>query len=133
MPRINGAGQEYDPSSTLYRYVDEAQDNLIVDMLCEMFHSVCARSGYFSPYILAAYLVLRALCRNPNGLFWAGDTAQTIAVGSSFTFNELKSMMYRVEVGSCAWVDLPFALIQTFFSEGASKDSEEHPVPVKYA
>ncbi|KAI1785405.1 hypothetical protein LXA43DRAFT_132191 [Ganoderma leucocontextum] len=53
---------------------DEAQDNLIVDML-----------------------LLRSLCNNPNGLCWAGDTAQTIALGSSFKFSELTSMIYRVE------------------------------------
>jgi hypothetical protein len=42
--------------------------------------------------------VLRRLCRNPDGLFWAGDTAQTISAGSSFTFNELKSFLFRFEV-----------------------------------
>ncbi|ESK85770.1 hypothetical protein Moror_2448 [Moniliophthora roreri MCA 2997] len=57
-----------------YLYVDEVQDNLMID----------------------AYL-MRYLCRNPAGLFWAGDTAQTISVGSSFRFNELKSFLYRVE------------------------------------
>ena len=44
--------------------------------------------------------VLRSLCRNPNGLFWAGDTAQTIAIGSSFRFNDLKAFLYRLEVCS---------------------------------
>ncbi|KAK7034640.1 hypothetical protein VNI00_012282 [Paramarasmius palmivorus] len=57
-----------------YLYVDEVQDNLMID----------------------AYL-MRYLCRNPTGLFWAGDTAQTISVGSSFRFNELKSFLYREE------------------------------------
>ncbi|KAI0791849.1 hypothetical protein C8Q75DRAFT_57347 [Abortiporus biennis] len=55
-------------------YVDEAQDNLLIDAL-----------------------VLRSICRNPNGLFWAGDTAQTISAGSAFRFNDLKAFMYRVE------------------------------------
>ncbi|KAJ7836348.1 hypothetical protein B0H14DRAFT_2794293 [Mycena olivaceomarginata] len=41
--------------------------------------------------------VLRSICYNPNGLFWAGDTAQTISVGSSFRFNELKAFLYRIE------------------------------------
>lgn len=45
-----------------------------------------------------AYSVLRLLCRNPDGLFWAGDTAQTISVGSAFRFDDLKSFLYRVEV-----------------------------------
>ena len=44
--------------------------------------------------------VLRNLCRYPQGIFIAGDTAQTIAVGSSFRFEDLKSFLYRIEVGS---------------------------------
>ncbi|KAI0030326.1 hypothetical protein K488DRAFT_54482, partial [Vararia minispora EC-137] len=42
--------------------------------------------------------VLRLLCRNPDGLFWAGDTAQTISLGSVFTFADLSSFLYRYEV-----------------------------------
>ncbi|KAF8641227.1 hypothetical protein AX17_000861 [Amanita inopinata Kibby_2008] len=57
-----------------YLYVDEAQDNLIIDAL-----------------------LLRCLCNNPNGLFWAGDTAQTISSGCSFRFQDLKAMLYRME------------------------------------
>lgn len=57
-----------------YLYVDETQDNILVDTL-----------------------VLRSLCYNPNGLFWAGDTAQTISAGSSFRFNELKAFLHRIE------------------------------------
>ena len=30
-------------------------------------------------------------------MFWAGDTAQTISVGSAFRFNDLKSFLYRYE------------------------------------
>ena len=41
--------------------------------------------------------VLRALCCNPDGQFWAGDTAQTISVGSSFRFDDLKAFLHRVE------------------------------------
>ncbi|KAJ6569465.1 hypothetical protein B0H19DRAFT_938852 [Mycena capillaripes] len=55
-----------------YLYVDETQDNLLS-------------------------AVLRFLCQNRNGLFWAGDTAQTISVGSSFRFNELKAFLFRIE------------------------------------
>lgn len=43
-------------------------------------------------------LVMRALCQDIHGLFWAGDTAQTISVGSSFRFNDLKAFQYRIEV-----------------------------------
>ncbi|KAH9891312.1 hypothetical protein C8Q73DRAFT_119576 [Cubamyces lactineus] len=62
-------GQEVD-----FIYVDEAQDNLLIDAV-----------------------VLRTLCRNPRGMFWAGDTAQTISVGSAFRFNDLKAFLYRYE------------------------------------
>jgi len=41
--------------------------------------------------------VLRTLCSNPDGLFWAGDTAQTLSIGSSFRFNDLKAFLHRVE------------------------------------
>ncbi|KAH7101434.1 hypothetical protein BKA62DRAFT_703810 [Auriculariales sp. MPI-PUGE-AT-0066] len=57
-----------------YLYVDEAQDNLLVDTL-----------------------MLRIICSNPDGLFWAGDTAQTISVGSSFRFNDLRAFLHRAE------------------------------------
>ncbi|KAJ7805519.1 P-loop containing nucleoside triphosphate hydrolase protein, partial [Mycena olivaceomarginata] len=63
-----------------YLYVDETQDNLLVDTLRNNMSTV-----------------LRSICQNPNGLFWAGDTAQTISVGSSFRFNELKAFLHRVE------------------------------------
>ncbi|EPQ56620.1 P-loop containing nucleoside triphosphate hydrolase protein [Gloeophyllum trabeum ATCC 11539] len=42
-------------------------------------------------------MVLRRLCKNPNGMFWAGDTAQTISIGSSFKFNDLKAFLHRLE------------------------------------
>ncbi|KAI0089802.1 hypothetical protein BDY19DRAFT_992766 [Irpex rosettiformis] len=57
-----------------FLFVDEAQDNLLIDTR-----------------------LLRFLCNNPNGLFWAGDTAQTVFAGSAFTFNELKAFMWRTE------------------------------------
>ncbi|KAK0245300.1 P-loop containing nucleoside triphosphate hydrolase protein [Armillaria nabsnona] len=55
-------------------YVDEVQDNMLIDTM-----------------------VLRALCSNPNGLFWAGDTVQTISIGSSFHFNALKAFQWNIE------------------------------------
>ncbi|TFK22052.1 hypothetical protein FA15DRAFT_758287 [Coprinopsis marcescibilis] len=57
-----------------FLYVDEAQDNMLIDSM-----------------------LLRSLCHNPLGLFWAGDTAQTIAVGNSFRFEDLKAFLYRLE------------------------------------
>ncbi|KAI0656836.1 hypothetical protein C8Q70DRAFT_1046658 [Cubamyces menziesii] len=56
-----------------FLYVDEAQDNLLVDTF-----------------------ILRTLCPNVNGMFWAGDTAQTISAGSAFKFSELKAFLYRL-------------------------------------
>ncbi|KAL1759125.1 hypothetical protein FB107DRAFT_257938 [Schizophyllum commune] len=43
------------------------------------------------------YLLLRYITGNSNGLFWAGDTAQTISVGSAFRFNDLKAYLHRLE------------------------------------
>ncbi|KAK0197996.1 hypothetical protein F5146DRAFT_1130943 [Armillaria mellea] len=62
------------PQGLDHLYVDEVQDHMLIDTM-----------------------VLRALCTNPNGLLWAGDTAQTISVGSSFNFNALKSFQWNIE------------------------------------
>ncbi|KAG2360020.1 hypothetical protein BDR07DRAFT_1487588 [Suillus spraguei] len=70
----NFPGQQVD-----YLYVDEAQDNLLIDALGE--------SSFPS-----------SIRENSNGLFWAGDTAQTISAGSSFRFNDLKAFIYRMEL-----------------------------------
>ena len=73
------------------RYVDEVQDNLLID----------AKGGHISTSIQIESShfcsVLRAICRNPDGQFWAGDTAQTISVGSSFRFDDLKAFLHRSE------------------------------------
>jgi hypothetical protein len=42
--------------------------------------------------------VIISLCRNPDGLLWAGDTAQTISIGSTFTFKQLGASVYRYQV-----------------------------------
>ncbi|KAI0353177.1 hypothetical protein OH77DRAFT_1497420 [Trametes cingulata] len=61
-----------------FLYIDEAQDNLLADT-----H------------------VLRALCPNlAHGMFWAGDTAQTIAAGSAFRFSELKAFLHQATQAS---------------------------------
>ncbi|KAG6330043.1 hypothetical protein ID866_9046 [Astraeus odoratus] len=57
-----------------FLFVPASQDNLLIDAL-----------------------LLRLICRNPEGLVWAGDTAQTISAGSSFRFDDLKAFMYRIE------------------------------------
>jgi len=76
----------------LSRYVDEVQDNLLIDTLRKAFLDI--------PVLLMiiSLSVLRSLCRRADGLFWAGDTAQTISVGSSFRFDDLKAFIFRVEV-----------------------------------
>ncbi|KAF8336973.1 uncharacterized protein EI90DRAFT_3119273 [Cantharellus anzutake] len=58
-----------------FLYVDEVQDLLTVDTK-----------------------LLRDLCPNPRGHFWGGDTAQTISVGSSFRFEDLKDLVYQEEL-----------------------------------
>lgn len=75
-------------------YVDEAQDNLLIDALGTFLFGMSFRSR---PHFVPIPQVLRKLCRNPHGMFWAGDTAQTISVGSAFRFNDLKAFLYRVE------------------------------------
>ncbi|KAG8711949.1 hypothetical protein FRC08_015211 [Ceratobasidium sp. 394] len=54
-----------------YLYVDEVQDNLMLDV-----H------------------LLRELCDQIRGTYWGGDTAQTIVAGSAFRIKELKSFVY---------------------------------------
>ncbi|KAH7337934.1 hypothetical protein B0J17DRAFT_405653 [Rhizoctonia solani] len=55
-------------------YVDEAQDNLLIDTK-----------------------LLHTLSNNPHGIFMAGDTAQTISAGSAFRFEDLKAFLWRLE------------------------------------
>jgi hypothetical protein len=62
----------------------------------------------FSSLVPKLLLVLRLLSRNPNGLFWAGDTAQTISAGSSFRFHDLKAFLHRIEVRP-----IPSGLVET--------------------
>ncbi|PVG01897.1 hypothetical protein CPB86DRAFT_698462 [Serendipita vermifera] len=66
--------KEYQLSTSLdYIYVDEVQDNLLIDAK-----------------------LLRSLCHNPHGFFWAGDTAQQIT-STAFRFSDLKAFLYRIE------------------------------------
>ena len=60
-------------------------------------------------------VVIVSLCRNPDGFLWAGDTAQTISIGSTFRFNELGSFVYRYQV--CESKALYEKLLVTVFSE----------------
>ncbi|KAH9005755.1 hypothetical protein EDB86DRAFT_2843047 [Lactarius hatsudake] len=66
----------YRPKGNLvdFVYVDEVQDLLLID----------------------ARLII-SLCRNPDGFLWAGDTAQTISIGSTFSFRELGAFVYRYQ------------------------------------
>ncbi|KAG2096318.1 uncharacterized protein F5147DRAFT_818420 [Suillus discolor] len=86
-----------------YIYVDDVQDILLIDAL-----------------------FLRQLCGHPDGLFWAGDTAQTISAGSSFRFNYLKVFLYRMEqqntsinsTGACLHQPTMFQLMTNYRSNG---------------
>jgi hypothetical protein len=51
------------------RYIDEAQDNLLIDALGKPLN-------FIQELTSLSLVVLRRLCDNPDGLFWAGDTAQ---------------------------------------------------------
>ncbi|KAF8594602.1 P-loop containing nucleoside triphosphate hydrolase protein [Ceratobasidium sp. AG-I] len=55
-----------------YLYVDEVQDNLMIDI-------------YF----------LRMLCDDINDIYWSGDSAQTVVAGSAFRIKDLKAFTYR--------------------------------------
>ncbi|CAE6496666.1 unnamed protein product [Rhizoctonia solani] len=60
-----------------YLYVDEVQDNLMIDI-----H------------------LLRTLAKNVENIYWSGDSAQTVVAGSAFRINDLKAFTYRDQVGS---------------------------------
>ena len=43
----------------------------------------------------AELFILAKLCRDPNNLFLAGDTAQSIAVGVDFRFTDVRQIFYN--------------------------------------
>ncbi|KAH7446733.1 hypothetical protein KP509_01G071000 [Ceratopteris richardii] len=43
--------------------------------------------------------LLQIVCPNPDGFFLAGDTARTIARGASFSFAQVKAMLFRANKG----------------------------------
>ena len=43
----------------------------------------------------AEIYVMAKLCRDPNNLFLAGDTAQSIAVGVDFRFTDVRQIFYN--------------------------------------
>ncbi|KAG8731048.1 hypothetical protein FRC11_005260, partial [Ceratobasidium sp. 423] len=55
-----------------YLYVDEVQDNLMIDI-----H------------------LLRTLAKSVDNIYWSGDSAQTVVAGSAFRINDLKAFTYR--------------------------------------
>ena len=83
-----GLGDELNVAS----YVDEVQDLLLIDTR-RMFHN-----WVYTDDILIRVIVIISLCRNPDGILWAGDTAQTISIGSTFTFKQLGASVYRYQV-----------------------------------
>ncbi|KAH9981609.1 P-loop containing nucleoside triphosphate hydrolase protein [Russula compacta] len=81
-------------------YVDEVQDLLLIDTR-----------------------LIISLCRNPDGLLWAGDTAQTISIGSTFTFKQLGASVYRYQRSIRALRGTPrqpegFQLLKNYRSHG---------------
>jgi hypothetical protein len=73
-------------------YVDEVQDHTILDIKRERM------SRWKDILIDFSHSVLHSLVRNRDGFCWAGDTAQTIAAGSAFRFDDLKAVVHRLEV-----------------------------------
>ena len=65
-------------NKVLSRYVDEVQDNLLIDTLSTFF-------DFHSLLNCRTVSVLRTLCNNQHGLFWAGDTAQVNSFSSGST------------------------------------------------
>ncbi|KAG9121518.1 hypothetical protein FRC07_002483 [Ceratobasidium sp. 392] len=62
-----------------YLYIDEVQDNLMVDI-----H------------------LLRTLVTTIDNVYWSGDSAQTVVAGSAFRINDLKAFTYRDQASSSA-------------------------------
>ena len=83
-----GTGDKLNATS----YVDEVQDMLLIDTK-RTFHDRSSFDG-----VLMQVAVIISLCRNPDGFLWAGDTAQTISIGSTFTFKQLGASVYRYQV-----------------------------------
>ncbi|KAG8703475.1 hypothetical protein FRC09_004144 [Ceratobasidium sp. 395] len=80
-----------DDSRVDYIFVDEVQDQLILD-IHRTFHVSLLACTLIEIF---AEIVLQSLCSNPNGGYWCGDTAQTISVGSSFRIKDLKAFIYE--------------------------------------
>ncbi|CEL56912.1 TPR and ankyrin repeat-containing protein 1 OS=Mus musculus GN=Trank1 PE=2 SV=3 [Rhizoctonia solani AG-1 IB] len=59
-----------------YLYIDEVQDNLMIDI-----H------------------LLRTLAKSVDNIYWSGDSAQTVVAGSAFRINDLKAFTYRDQAG----------------------------------
>jgi hypothetical protein len=45
----------------------------------------------------AELYLLISICRNPNGMFLTGDTAQGIMRGISFRFKDLRTLFYHAK------------------------------------
>jgi len=75
--------------------------------------------------VLMQVTVIISLCRNPDGFLWAGDTAQTISIGSTFTFKKLGASVYRYQV--CDHTE-PLNALGEPSSRGRFKRCAEPPV-----
>ena len=47
------------------------------------------------------------VCQDPNGLFFTGDTCQTIQRGVGFRFCDLRSMFWNAKQGAHSEVTVP--------------------------
>ncbi|KAH7325422.1 hypothetical protein B0J17DRAFT_681298 [Rhizoctonia solani] len=72
---LNNLPKILQESNIDYLYVDEVQDNLMIDIF-----------------------LLRRLAKSIENTYWSGDSAQTVVAGSSFRINDLKAFTYQDQV-----------------------------------
>ncbi|KAI9455099.1 hypothetical protein BJY52DRAFT_1417616 [Lactarius psammicola] len=95
--------------------------DLVTDRSMEVTWMKC--KTYSSSTLDMYNLVIVSLCRNPDGFLWAGDTAQTISIGSTFSFKQLGSFVYRYQKSIRAVRGIPshpkgFQLLVNYRSHG---------------
>ncbi|KAI9436977.1 hypothetical protein H4582DRAFT_2058436 [Lactarius indigo] len=102
---------EKGPKGNLVDFVDPSLE--VTWMKCKTYSSLT----------LDHDIVIVSLCRNPDGLLWAGDTAQTISIGSTFSFKQLGAFVYRYQRSIQALRGIPsqpkgFQLLVNYRSHG---------------
>jgi tetratricopeptide (TPR) repeat protein len=94
----------------LKAHVSSDYDN--ADFVSHVYHSLAENPNILSESLLDTVFVdevqdlstgeisiLNFVCKNPKGFFFAGDTAQTIAQGVGFRFEDLKDLFFNEFLG----------------------------------